>query len=97
MARHRKTRQEKIISDLRRKLQTANPAEDPSKKSEIKISLRNAVAKTTPFINANEGYSYLYLKHDLLRTSAVTLIISFLDLLLFFTLKKHILLPTMGY
>ncbi len=101
MPKHKKTRQEKIISDLRRKLQTnQNILEYPSVLPEVKVSLKDIKIKKSPilFRRSPSETNYSYLKHDLLRTSGITLIIALMDLLLLFTIKKHIFnLSIMGY
>lgn len=95
MSRQKKTRQQKIIAELRRKLSVKAPVEvspefvvkepSPSKLTQI-----NQPLKTTPSL------TYSYLLPDLLKTTILTMSIITLQLILFFLLKARlIVLPTL--
>lgn len=89
MSRHKKTRQQKIIAELRRKLSVKNPMEvSPQlvlkEPSLPKLTQINQPLKTTPSL------TYSYLLPDLLKTTVLTMSVIALQLILFFLLKAHI-------
>lgn len=92
MPKHKKTRQEKVISDLRRKLIQSPNSNLKISLGEFKIGKRSDF---TPAIASKSNYSYL--KHDLFRTSGLTLVIAITEILIFLALKKHILTLPIGY
>jgi hypothetical protein len=98
MSKHKKTRSEKIISDLRKKLQTANKYSletinqtekktDQDKQTKIKnnYQLEGQNIKMISYTNT------FYLTHDLLKTGLLTSGIVIFQLILFFLLKNHVI------
>lgn len=91
MSKDKKTRQQKIIADLRRRL--AEPAtqreyspQDSLPTSAFKYRLENH-QPTDSFVSSSVN-TYSYLVHDLLKTVYVTCGIVTLELLLFYFGKK---------
>lgn len=95
MSKHKKTRQEKIIADLRRQLlQTERiiPLSSPQSVSEESQQYNNSPVRVSSLQTAP------YLFSDLLRTSLVTCAIIAGEFTLLFLLKKHlIILPTLSF
>jgi len=96
MGKKRKTYKEKIIADLRRKLysqdsQKANSLE--AKEPKIMLDVPYHTATVTVPIN-----SHIYLSKDIFKTGILTGAILFLQLVLYFLLKNHVLvLPMVRY
>ena len=89
--RHKKTRQEKILADLRRKnfVYTLENKNLPSM-----INLQDNISKT----NIADVSSYSYIRHDILKTSLLTASIIGFQIILFIFLKNHIIvLPMVSY
>lgn len=98
MSKRKKTRQQKVIADLRRQLiqTTSNGSTTPS----IKLNGNNPDTTTTKGLYSlnvsvpQQGNTIIvraeYLKHDLLKTCMVTAAIVACELILFFGLKQHI-------
>lgn len=88
MAKHKKTRQQKIVAELRRKLQIQNQtyAFSPSQTPEQPKKKHAYVLRTTPNVTA-----YPYIKHDLLKTFILTGTVIIFELILFFLTKYNIL------
>ncbi len=93
MSKGKKTRQQKIIADLHRKLQLQNQATP-----ETYTFTNQTVNKKTLFPSQNfhtfaasNTFAYQYLAHDLLKTLFLTTGIIVIELLLFGILTKHIL------
>lgn len=100
MSKH-KTRQQKIISDLHRKLQLQSSSHSSeidtvSKPNHVQFSYSHALhtsSKTKPLI-----MNLSYVKHDLYKTVFVTFTIIAAQLLLLYLLKAHlIILPIVSY
>ena len=98
MSKHNKTRNQKIISDLRRKLQTVNSSVTNSiafpEKSmqEKKISLSEN-RTTQLYVNLAP-----YLYRDLMKTALLVSLIIAAQFILFFLLKNHVIaLPIAGF
>lgn len=93
MSKQRKTRQQKIISQLRRKLSSTNPRQDLSpehvKQPSYTLSSRQTYIKTISQKQDIKTLSYPYLKTDLIKTTAITGIIVSVELVLF-VLQKNI-------
>lgn len=105
MGKYKKTRKEKIITDLRHKLNAVKnqnlyaivtPTEQITiqKKSTIEPVDQNVNSPvTTTLIN-----SYPYLKHDVLKILILTLAIVTFQIALLFILKRHlIILPGLRF
>lgn len=94
MSKHKKTRQQKIIADLRRKIQQTQILHHPDSSNFQKtVSFVPLVTQhTVPRVIEK---TYPYLSHDLLKTTVATSSIVFLELFLFFLLKKHIIVLPM--
>lgn len=94
MRKHKKTRKEKIIADLRRSLQTQATGQTFSFAPQ-KIIIKKAVLPQTYAITTN---SYPYLTHDLLKTFTLTGVIITSQLLLLYFLKIHLIkIPNLIY
>lgn len=109
MAKHKKTKQQKIIADLRRQLQYESQTTSSKKlPTEQSISIQPKtinLPKEFSFKKPSENLqnkivnnNYPYLKHDLFKTAVLTGSIIFAQLFLFFVLKNHIIvLPMVKY
>lgn len=98
MAKNKKTKEQKIISDLRRKLYLQKQTISNSKDTEEKLSSSNNVQIPQPSISYThtirqntEVINHTYLYHDLLRTTILTSAIVIGQVILFFLLKNHII------
>ena len=94
MAKKKKTRQQKIIADLRRQVNASQSHVEETQKREEKrenpvtISLSNAattIRKPQIFTN-----TYPYLVNDLRKTAILSLAIVFAQLIFLFVLRNHI-------
>jgi hypothetical protein len=99
----RKTRQQKIIADLRRQLSltkdTSMEKQLPKEKEEIKVrpifQLQPKTAETT---TRHLAYTNPYLGKDLQKTAFLTAGIVAAELILFFSFRQHLLiLPGVSY
>lgn len=113
MSKHKKTRQEKIITELRRKIAYQNPTQktkslekpkETKSVSENKIITPHFQYRTIDQESAQKSQTitssnkYPYLKHDLLKTGLLTTSFLIAELLLFFVLKNHFIqLPMLSY
>ncbi|MDP3987963.1 MAG: hypothetical protein Q8P80_02360 [Candidatus Levybacteria bacterium] len=97
MSKHKKTRQQKIIAQLRRKINLEKQGTESllsvnqltaqlSQPQKTKFSyLPTNLQKTAP------AQTYAYLSHDLLKTALLTSSIAVAEILLFFLSKNHTL------
>lgn len=96
MGKKRKTYKEKIIADLRRKvysLEAQKPLSWEAKESKIISNMPFHNKATTVSIS-----SHPYLTKDIFKTGILTVAIFFLQFVLYFLLKNHILvLPIVKY
>lgn len=85
MGKHKKTRQEKMIADLRRKLslQTTSPSTIPH--LTLKLPTIPTPSQTSLI------YSHDYLKSDLLKTTFITCSIIVAEIILFVLIKQQII------
>jgi|GEM_PF-2380313 len=103
MSKRKKTRQQKIISDLRRKTQpqSSHPEKpEQSKPTLPSYSFQVSSMNSSESVSKNDitATSYPFLIHDLKRTGILTFIFIAAELLLFFLLKQHIVkLPMISY
>lgn len=102
MAKYKKTRQQKIISDLRKKLQTVSEETvETNNQSNQGFSYQYSANKRTnqqPTKSASIKNDYSYLSHDIFRIGILTGTIILAQLILFFLLKNHIvILPMVKY
>lgn len=97
MAKKRKTRKEKILSDLHRK--TSYKIDVTSfVPPTIKTALEAKTIITSPKVQKSSIDKYPYLIKDVSRTGAVTASIIVFQVLLFIILKFHVLkLPGISY
>ncbi|MBI2614029.1 MAG: hypothetical protein HYW62_04635 [Candidatus Levybacteria bacterium] len=87
MSKYKKTRQEKIIADFNRQVYSLE-------KKNI-FSLKNNYPTTIVY---NDTASYSYVFRDVSKTLILTLILIGLQIILFFLLKKQVLLiPNLNY
>jgi hypothetical protein len=102
----RKTRQQKIIADLKRQLSESRPqplkAEKAPEKVEVtkaKYQFNEKKEEKTSYDNSNHlMYTNPYLGKDLRKTAILTTGIVIAQILLFFLLKQQILiLPGISY
>ena len=100
MSKAKKTRQEKMIADLHRKLhqqQSITSVSTPEQKTQYTYTIKHTqapmgVSTVTTITNLS------LIKHDLIKTTIVTGAIISLQLLLFFLLKAHIIkIPMISY
>ncbi|HSX40728.1 MAG TPA: hypothetical protein VLF68_03880 [Candidatus Saccharimonadales bacterium] len=98
MAKKKKTRLEKRLADLRRQVQLSQNAvvsAAPSSPAEIaqpKIQTEIVLPKISiPFTPSQSSYTHLaLLKHDIRKTTLLTLSLIALQIALFFMLRFHI-------
>lgn len=93
MSKHKKTREQKIISELRRKLKTRNIT--PDIKAEGKETEEKTTAYKLNFENktiiknqSNRIENNPFLKHDLLKTAYLTGSIVFAEIILLLVTKN---------
>lgn len=90
MAKKRKTRQEKIIADLRRKLEATKRAkwEVGSEKLEPEVRNKKEETKTSHLLSQNQASSLTfptsYIKKDLTKTFVLAILAISLELVLYF-------------
>ena len=101
MAKKKKTKQQKVVADLRRQLlkrNLSNQSEPPVVKTvEIKKPLeKEPQIKVTE--KKEEDLNYNYLAHDLKKTAILTSSVIALQIILYFALTNKILiLPGLSY
>lgn len=94
MTKAKKTRQQKIIADLHRKLQIQSEVSSPAAYTFHAKHIYNTPTRE----NALYVSTLPYIKHDLFKTTIVTAAIISAQLLLYYLLKTHlIMLPIGGY
>jgi len=86
MGKHRKTRKQKIIANFNRQVYILE-----NKNTPLNIP--------TPVMSINKSsYSYTYVLSDVLKTTILTIVIIFGEIILFFLLNNHIIiLPKINY
>jgi len=96
MGKKRKTYKEKIIADLRRKLYRQDSQKANSLQEKESKTMRDVPYHTTTItVPIN---SHIYLSKDIFKTGILTGAILFLQFVLYFLLKNHILvLPMVKY
>ena len=97
MGKHKKTLEQKKISDLRRNLYTFNTSQ-----SVLNQTVNRLDSKTSPLpVKSTTSFSinqYPYLISDISKTGILTGIIILAQIILYFLLKNHILvLPMVKY
>ncbi len=85
MRKRRRTRKEKIIADLHRKLQTQSIPISSSQ--QVKKTYKPTMLPHSTTVLPNNSYQHLF--HDLLKTTLLTTGIIALELLLFIAQKKQ--------
>ncbi|MBI2431181.1 MAG: hypothetical protein HYV39_04150 [Candidatus Levybacteria bacterium] len=91
MNKHKKTRKEKMLADLHRKLQFQKQAQTFST-----LSTSTYVPQQSMAITTSRPYSYLM--YDLIKTSILTTGIIVGEFFLFYFLKTHIIkIPNLAY
>src|ERR1700738_3338589 len=96
----RKTRQQKIIADLKKKVQSAEipSAVSPSKTQETFTLPLPSFVNQQSIVSSSVGYSPAYLKHDITKTGALTLAIISSQIALLFLLQHRIIgIPGLTY
>ena len=89
MAKRKKTRQQKMIADIRHQVYSLEGS------SSISVEKTPPIPSIPQIVQAT---SYNYLKHDLIKTAFLTGIILAVQSILFFLLKNHILtIPKVSY
>ncbi|MBI2074327.1 MAG: hypothetical protein HYT83_00645 [Candidatus Levybacteria bacterium] len=110
MSKRKKTRQQKIIADLRRKLQSTSHPSSTSQAIDNKSIVQNTLPNQEKQTNTNKFIStyitnkvvsagvYSYLPYDLQKTFFLTTSIVAVELLLFFLLRNHVIvLPNLNF
>lgn len=89
MAKHRKTRKEKVVSEKRRQTPSVAPATDGSASSPLfTISSSPSVANQSPVTSTAIGtHQYDYVKADLIKTTILTSSVIIAELILAFVIK----------
>jgi hypothetical protein len=98
MAKKKKTRQQKIIADLRRQINASQPKSAPVEKKIEKSKKPTSPSLNLPIINLSEKKqasstftNIAYLAKDLQKTAILTTSIIACQLILLFILKNHII------
>jgi hypothetical protein len=95
MSKH-KTRQQKIITQLQRKLETQQSSGISPEPNKVTYAYTASLPTYTPTVQSTTAISYI--KHDLITTSLVTFFIIAAELLFYILLKTHMItLPIIGY
>jgi len=91
----RKTKKEKIIADLRRKMAKLEVREEKKIYQEPKISLENINSQEKPSFQSPSIYIYpvQFIKKDLTKTIFLTILAISFEVALFFLFEKNINLP----
>lgn len=92
MGKKKKTREQKIIADLRNQLAEVSPSYSLKTEEYPKQNTKKYISP--PFIQVTPKaihVSYQYLYHDLTKTGILTLGIVAAQIILFFLLKNHII------
>jgi len=110
MSKHKKTRNQKLITDLKRKLQLKNTSvaiprseSQPTKRNDEGFEFQATdikIKKSYLTISKETGYINVssYLMHDLKKTAFLTSSIILVQVFLFTLLKNHIIaLPMLGF
>jgi hypothetical protein len=99
MSKRKKTKKEKIIADLHRKLHSQTPISDTTasrhvapQQSVYTYKARPTTVTKTPVVLTT---NLPHVKHDLLKTTMVTSAIIIAQLFLFYLLKSHIIMIPM--
>lgn len=94
MAKHRKTRREKIRSEYRQKSPLAKPSEASAKEEnrseDYQYSFSSQLLSSSPAADKKEQAApseYMYIKKDLIKTGIVTGSILAAELMLFFFIR----------
>lgn len=96
MSRHKKTRQQKVIADLRRKLTTIDTPSSETLKQ--KLSVKPAFSYTTPPSSALSSSSLPYLKQEIRTILILTALLIITEIILYILLTKQILtIPMVSY
>ncbi len=94
MGKQRKTREQKIIADLRKKLETTTQPEfhvTSEKQTVIKSSFVKNVEKTQPATTetlTRSIYTHQFLMQDLRKTAITTCFLAISELLLLFLMRR---------
>lgn len=88
MGKHKKTRQEKIIADLRRKLSLKD---QPSVLKTPRFTFQLSPSPKPNDQTSSFIYTHEYLNHDLLKTAFLTSSIVIAEIILFFLSKQQII------
>jgi hypothetical protein len=106
MAKKKKTRQQKIIADLRRQLLKEDLSSQKSQKVKFntpQVNIPQEIPQKKEFpietaVKKENGASYNYLIHDLRKTAMLTASVIALQIILFLVLTNKILvLPGLSY
>lgn len=100
--RRRKTRQEKIIADLRRKVgEDSSLSRQQNNQEKHMYSLPKShltLGQSTPQYISVQTLNASILMHDLRKTMLLTMVIISGEILFFFLIKNHIIaIPMIGY
>jgi len=99
MSKAKKTRQEKVIADLRRRLQSTSPSLSPDKGHVQQVIPQKSfsyVHSSAASVTKNYSFQIIHpsLLHDLTKTTVITSTIVFTELLLYYLIQtKAITLP----
>lgn len=99
MGKKKKTREQKIIADLRNQLAQTAPSYTLSKTEEHRQEkhVYNPLQSPQTTVKVSNG-TYAYLSHDLIKTGILTASLTGIQLVLFFLLKNHIVrIPMLSY
>lgn len=94
----KKTRQEKKIADLHRRLTLGQPTVEKDAAEKPKHTTYTFTKPTTFHKSPPALHEYAYVTHDLLKTTYLTSGIVAAQLLLYFLLRMHVVkIPGMGW
>lgn len=99
MGKKKKTREQKIIADLRHQLAQTAPSYTLSKIEEHhqEKHVYSPLQSSQTAVKVSSA-SYAYLSHDLIKTGILTASLMGIQLVLFFLLKNHIVrIPMLSY
>ncbi len=90
MAKRKKTRQQKIITSLRRQLQHSQPEENPVTSASNTTSYKFSYAPTQKTHMAETATYSNHLTSDLLKTVVITILLVVTELTLFILARTHV-------
>ncbi len=88
MGKQRKTREQKIIADLRKKLETTTQPKFHVASEKETIVKSSFIERAQPMVTTRSIYTHQYLRQDLRKTAITTCFLAIAELLLLFFMRR---------